>query len=231
MDAITGFIYYLQNPITGEIFYVGATETSINNRLRTHYQHLREFERGLRKSNRRYQYLLNLKPFKATIHLLELVTDKSKLIEREVFHIQHFRKLNPNLTNMTDGGKGQHTSKYYTEEELEQYSAKISQANKGKSKPIGFAEYLSAIRRGKNNPSAKELNNWIICFKDGVVQKMFKYGFEINQYLRNKHAYGNVLKFVNTTNKPYNHQWKYFKDCEQTIQDIVHSAYENEQQT
>ena len=71
MDTITGFIYYLQNPITGEIFYVGSTECSLKNRLRTHYQHLREYERGLRKHNKRYEYLLNLRPNKATIHLLE----------------------------------------------------------------------------------------------------------------------------------------------------------------
>ena len=27
-----GFVYYLQNPITSEIFYVGATEISLKNR-------------------------------------------------------------------------------------------------------------------------------------------------------------------------------------------------------
>ena len=42
-----GFIYYLQNPVTGEIFYVGATETSLKNRLRTHYQHLSEALKGI----------------------------------------------------------------------------------------------------------------------------------------------------------------------------------------
>ena len=98
------FIYYLQNPVTGEIFYVGATKISLTNRLRTHYQHLREFERGLRKSNRRYEYLLKLRPDKATIHLLEIVTDLELLDERECFYIKLMRKAYPNLTNMTDGG-------------------------------------------------------------------------------------------------------------------------------
>ena len=126
MTAITGFIYYLQNPTTDEIFYVGSTECSLKNRLRTHYQHLREFERNLRKTNRRYEYLLKLRPLKATIHLLELVFTKEELEKREIFYIKHFRKINSNLTNMTDGGKGKCTSKYYTEKELEIYSLKIS---------------------------------------------------------------------------------------------------------
>ena len=227
MDTITGFIYYLQNPITGEIFYVGSTECSLKNRLRTHYQHLREYERGLRKHNRRYEYLLNLRPNKATIHLLELVTKKGTLDEREIFYIKHFRKVNPNLTNMTDGGRGQHTSKYYTEKQMELYSKKISIANKGKNKPQGFAENLSVKRQGVLNPSAKELENWIVCFKENLPIRMFKFGFEVNNFLQNKHAYSNVYKFLESNNKPYGYKWIFFHNCTQEIQDIVQSSYEN----
>ena len=228
MDTITGFIYYLQNPITGEIFYVGSTECSLKNRLRTHYQHLREYERGLRKHNRRYEYLLNLRPNKATIHLLELVTKKGTLDEREIFHIKHFRKVNPNLTNMTDGGRGQNTSKYYTEEQLELYSKKISIANKGKKKPLGFAENLSATRKGLDNPAAKELDNWIVYGDNKKALGLFKYGFEINTFLNNKNAYGNVCAYLKRKgNLCYNYKWKYFSECNKRIQDIVQSSYEN----
>ena len=66
--------------------------------------------------NKRYEYLLNLKEIKATIHLLEIVTE-GNLEEREMFYIEHFRNINPNLTNMTNGGPGKCTSLYYTEEE------------------------------------------------------------------------------------------------------------------
>jgi hypothetical protein len=79
-----GFVYYLQNPITSEIFYVGTTEISLKNRLRSHYQHLSEALNGKRKMNKRYEYLLNLKPLKATIHLLEIITE-GNLEEREIF--------------------------------------------------------------------------------------------------------------------------------------------------
>ena len=128
-----GFIYYLQNPTTGEIFYIGSTQTSLLSRLRTHYQHLREFERGLRNTNKRYVYLQNLKPLKATIHLLEIVTT-GNLDERETYFIKLFRKLNANLTNMTDGGTGRCTSKYYTEQQMEAFCKKMSLTNKGRCK-------------------------------------------------------------------------------------------------
>lgn len=228
MDTITGFLYYLQNPITDEIFYVGATEISLRNRLRSHYQHLREFERGLRKTNKRYEYLVNLRPAKATIHLLEIVTNKDELIKREVFYIQHFRQINPNLTNMTDGGRGQHTSKYYTEQELEEYSAKISKANKGRSKPKGFAENLSATRKGLNNPAAKELDDWIVYGDNEKALGLFKYGFEINNFLNNKNAYSNVCAYLKRDGiLCYNYKWKYFSQCNKRVQDIVQSSYES----
>ncbi len=222
MTTITGFIYYLQNPITDEIFYVGSTECSLKNRLRTHYQHLREFERNLRKTNRRYEYLLKLRPTKATIHLLELVFTKEDLEKKEIFYIEQFRKINKNLTNMTDGGKGNCTSKYYTEKELEEYSLKISKSNKGKPKPKGFSENLSKLRKGLNNPATKEMIDWIVAFKDDKPIKLFKYGFEINTFTNNKYAHGTVKEYIKRKGKTsLGYQWKYFSNCNKEIQDIV----------
>lgn len=220
-----GFIYYLQNPLTGEIFYVGATEVSLKNRLRAHYQHLREFQRGLRKENNRYKYLLNLKPKKATIHLLEVVTE-GNLWEREKCYIRYFRDLNPNLTNMTDGGRGDNTYKYQSDINKRIMSSKISHANKGKKKPAGFSENLSKIRKGKNNPSAKELQDWIVADK----KHLFKYGFEINAFIGSKHAYGNVYRDLNKSNRnSYKHEWQLYSNLSIEIQDIVHLAYESKQ--
>lgn len=222
------FIYYLQNPVTGEIFYVGATKISLTNRLRTHYQHLREFERGLRKSNRRYEYLLKLRPDKATIHLLEIVTDLELLDERECFYIKLMRKAYPNLTNMTDGGKGKHTTKYYTEQELEEYSKKLTQGLKGKAKPNGFATNLSKQRKGINNPAAKELDRALVCFKNSVPVRMFKYGFEVNDFLQNKYGYGNVFAaFKRGSTRVYNYTWLYIDECDLEVQDIVRTNYES----
>lgn len=228
MASNMAFIYYLQNPTTLEIFYVGATQCSLNNRLRTHYQHLREFERGDRYRNKRYDYLSNLRPNKATIHLLEIVTDISLLNEREQFYISHYRRINPNLTNMTDGGRGKHTSKYYTDEQMLEYTNKISIANKGKKKPKGFSENLSIARKGLGNPAAKPIrNNGIIGTKDRVNFIWFRYGFEVNNYFNNKSAYSNVYRFVNTKNKPYGYEFKYFDNATIRVQDIVRSQHES----
>lgn len=228
MNNKLGFIYYLQNPVTAEIFYVGSTQCSLLNRLRTHYQHLRECERGIRKTNRRYEYLKALKPDKAAIYLLEIVIDISQLEERERFYIKQFREINPNLTNMTDGGAGQYTSKYYTEQELEELSKKISTANRGKSKPEGFAENLSKQRKGLGNPAAKPIkNNGIIGTNDRINFKWFKYGFEVNDFFERKDAYGNIYKFVGTKNKPYGYEFKYFNEASKRVQDIVQSQRES----
>lgn len=222
-----GFIYYLQNPTTGEIFYIGSTQTSLLSRLRTHYQHLREFERGLRNTNKRYVYLQNLKPLKATIHLLEIVTT-GNLDERETYFIKLFRKLNPNLTNMTDGGTGRCTSKYYTEQQMEAFCKKMSLTNKGRAKPKGFGANLSKQRKGLGNPAAKELQDWIICFNKDVPEKLFKYGFEVNDFMNRSCAYGNVFKAMKyKTHNPYKRTWKFFSECNKNIQDIVHRDYES----
>lgn len=224
-----GFIYGLRNPITGEIFYIGSTQCSLMNRLRTHYQHLKEFEKGQRKENKRYLYLQNLRPYKAEIFLLEVVTNND-IEEREKFYIKHFRNINPNLTNMTDGGRGTHTSKYYTEREMEIYSGKISKSNKGKPKPPGFAENLSLNRRGLNNPAAKPLSmGSIVCFKDGTPIRMFKYGFEVNEFVGSKSGFSAVLLSFKKFFKPYGYTWKKLSECTKEVQDIVQSDYESNQ--
>lgn len=232
MASNMGFIYYLQNPTTGEIFYVGATQCSLNNRLRTHYQHLREFERGLRASNNRYVYLQGLRPDKATIHLLEIVTDISILESREIFFIRHFRAINPNLTNMTDGGRGKHTSKYYTESQMELYSQKISIANRGRSKPKGFAENLSKKRKGLDNPAARPISNGgIIITNNRIDFYWLKYGFEVNSFFNRSSAYTNVYRSVNKikyfSKTPYGYECKYFDKATQRVQDIVRAKYES----
>ena len=231
-----GFIYFLQNPNTGEIFYVGATQCSLNNRLRTHYQHLREFERGLRKENSRYRYLQNLRPDKAKIVLLETVYSKEKLDEREIFYISHFRELNPNLTNMTNGGSGGYTAEFYEEGETIIFRNKISMVNKGRPKPEGFAENMSKARMGINNPAAKLIKNGgIIATKDKIDFIWFKYGFEVNEFFSNKYAYGNAntrLNNIKSTLVPrvYGYEIKYFNEASKRVQDIVQSQRESVEQ-
>lgn len=225
---MVGFIYYLQNPVTKEIFYIGATQSSLRNRLRTHYQHLREYERGLRLHNKRYEYLAKLRPYKADIILLEVVEDDA--FKREAIYIDIFRKLYPNLTNQTDGNKGGNTFKYQTPENQILIGQKISSKSKGVKKPDGFANNMSVARIGINNPAAGSSKlGWIICFDlYGTPLKLFKYGFEINNFIGSKHAYGNIAKYVDSNfNRPYKYIWKLFDKCSKEIQDIVESHYES----
>ena len=173
--------------------------------------------------NKRYEYLLNLKEIKATIHLLEIVIEGS-LEEREMFYIKHFREINSNLTNMTEGGPGKCTSLYYTKEEKIKFGHKISKALKGLKKPEGFAENLSKQRKGLGNPATKEISiGWIVADK----KYLFKYGFEINDFLGNKNAYGNIFSYFKNKRKgtPYNYKWEMFSDLDIEIQDIVQSSY------
>lgn len=226
-----GFIYYLENPITKEKFYVGFTTQPLKRRLWQHYQHLKEHKRGERKTNRRFEYLIRLEPHKATIHLIEEIEGTLEEIElAEKKYIHALRYFNPGLTNMTDGGRGNDTNKYYTEKEFKEYSEKLSKTLKGKKKPKGFAENLSIQRRGLGNPSAKELEDWFVREKNGKYY-LFKYGFEINYFLNNnKHAYNNVKRQIDNPNcKPYGYSWTYFSKLPKEIQDIVQSDYESNQ--
>ena len=219
-----GFIYYLQNPITAEIFYIGATQVSLKNRLRSHYQHLREFERGKRKRNKRYDYLVNLRPEKATVHLLEIVTD-GNLDDIESKYIKKFRELNPKLTNMTDGGSGGNTYKYQSKKGKKSISKKISQKNKGKKKPKGFAENLSKNRIGIKNPAAKELNDWIVSDN----KYLCKYGFEVNIIANSKDAYGNIHRSLKSKKESFScgKKWCRFSNISKDLQDIVRLNYES----
>ena len=222
--VLIGYIYYLQNPITQEIFYIGATEKPLEERLKNHYKHLREAIEGKRKMNKRFEYLINLGDNKATIHLLQTV-ENDCINTAEKFHIEHFRKINLNLTNMTIGGTGGETSSYYSEKESLEYRDKISKALKGIKKPEGFSENLSIQRKGKNNPALKEMSiGWIVCNKI-----LFKHTFEIDDYLSKKGASSNVIKNIKKGNKgkPYGLKWELFSSISKEEQDIVQLSYES----
>lgn len=223
MTVELGFIYYLKNTQTDEIFYVGSTQASLKSRLATHYQHLREVDKGKRNSNKRFDYLNELLPNKASIHLIKVVVN-GDLHLLESYYILEYRKLY-NLTNMTDGGLGGNTYKFQSDIDKKNIEVKISSKNKGKKKPDGFSDNLSKKRTGKGNPmSGKSKIGWIVC--DNIL--LFKYGFEINKYLNNKHAYSNIIKnIMNKTIKAYNHNWTCYDKCDQVIQDIVRVSYES----
>lgn len=144
-------IYFLQHPITLEIFYVGATTKDLNYRLGQHYRQLLEVQNGNRRTNNRFNYLAAMHGSMAKIILIDEV-EKSDCKIMESMYIGLFRSWGFNLTNTAGGGVGGHTSEYLGAIAKKRVGLKISNALKGKRKPAGFAEAMSEKRKGLNNP-------------------------------------------------------------------------------
>ena len=218
-----GNIYCLKNPTTNEIFYVGATIKTLEERLKKHYWDLSSFKNGKREKNKRFEYLIQLEPKIAIIELIEQVPI-SLLEEKEKEYILKYKEIYPNLTNIAAGGKGGDIYSNHIQERKEEISLKISNALKGKAKPKGFSDNLSESRKGKANPNAKEVLNWIVADN----KYLFKYGFEINTFIGSKYAAGNVTRRLGVPNSnPYNRTWVLFSSLDKELQDIVHNLYEN----
>lgn len=207
-------IYALVHPSTKEVLYVGQTRTSIERRLNEHYWKLNEAKRGKRTMTKLFKFLDNYLPLKVQIKLLKVIdTDKpfNNADFMEKYYIEYYRKINPNLLNEANGGIGGYTAINKSDNEKFEISKKISKANKGHKKPKGFAEHLSAIRKGKNNPMARKLDKKIGAYKGFKLIKTFEYGFEINEFTGSKDAYSNVLKVLQgkVIYNPYGYFWRY----------------------
>lgn len=193
-------IYGLVSPIDEKVVYVGVTTKPLEYRLKQHYWHLNEVIKGRRKMNKRFEYLKNLLPLKVSIKCLYTTKDVYGLKWYESKYIKMYRDLNPDLLNETDGGFGQNTHSYKTNEEISEIGTKISNALKGKSKPDGFAENLSEKRKGKGNPMCKKLEEPIYAVNIKTrkrVNKKFEYAFEVNIFINKHNAWSNVKKAIN----------------------------------
>lgn len=94
-------IYSLSNPITNEIFYIGRTKARLSARLSSHYYCSRH------NSTPRDIYIASLikhglKP------IIKVIEDVEEVIwrEKEKYWIAYYRNINPNLTNLAEGGEG-----------------------------------------------------------------------------------------------------------------------------
>ena len=94
-------IYWLADPKTDELRYVGWTCKSLKQRLYSHL-YVKDKEKS-RKSN--WIRLLKRNGSKPTINLLQEVPLKD-FAKAEMYWIDYFRKQGCNLTNATDGGEG-----------------------------------------------------------------------------------------------------------------------------
>ena len=116
-----GNIYCLKNPTTNEIFYVGATIKTLEERLKKHYWDLSSFKNGNREKNKRFEYLIQLEPKIAIIELIEQVPI-TLLEEKEKEYILKYKKIYPNLTNIAAGGKGGDIYSNHIQERKEEIS-------------------------------------------------------------------------------------------------------------
>lgn len=237
-----GFIYCLKNPLTEEIFYIGATESAPKDRLKGHYEHFKEYLKGDRNSNKRFEYFEYFEciwPELAKIELLEIVQN-DYLYRLEQNYISKYSEV-CKLTNQTIGGEGGDTFTGQSVNSKKQISELIRKKAIGKKKPEGFAEHLLTTRMGKNNPMAgKSKLGWVVCLdiNDQPLQLM-KFPFEITAFLENRglnhnksaNATGNISKAVRYNKfKTITSQgfiWKDYTICDDKIQDIVLSNYEN----
>lgn len=204
-----GYIYGLTDPITKIVVYVGATREYPTARYIQHYRHLDEVLRGKRNTTKKFEYMKKLLPLKLKFIIIEEV-DILDLYIKEKEYINKYRLINKDLLNETDGGVGGNTYMYKTKKEISAIGEKLSQKLKGKKKPDGFAERLSANRKGIGNPGCKQFNKPVFCTdRAGTVIAEFNYGFEINDFVNSKHGWSNVKKFINSkTNSPYGYFWK-----------------------
>ena len=95
--------------------------------------------------------------------------------------------------------------------------------------PLGFVYYLQNPITGEIfYVGATEISiGWIVANR----KYLFKYGFEINEFISNKNAYGNIFNYFKNNRKgnPYGYQWELFSNLDIEIQDIVHTLYENKE--
>ena len=235
-----GFIYALKNPDTGEIFYVGATESTPKDRLAGHYNHFIEALEGKRKMNKKFEYFKKIYPKTADWEVLKIV-ENDYLYKIEVEYIEKYSKL-WNLTNQTKGGEGGDTFTMQDSIAKKRISELISSKIVGRPKPEGFGENLSKARMGGNNPAAGKTRYNVAIFnnKEEFI-KIIHYPYEITDFLdgvfqeepHEKHAKtaGNVMagirKNQSKTSKNNGYIFKDVSICPQEIQDIVQSTNES----
>lgn len=228
-----GFIYALKNPLTDEIFYIGATESSPKDRLNSHYDHFLEYLKGKRNKTKKFEYFENLFPVLAEIELLEIVQN-DYLYKKEIEYISKYSKLYT-LVNQTIGGEGGDTFSLQEKVDKSRISELISIKASGRVMSESQKQMLSETRLGKNNPMAQNSKMpKCIMFKNEIPLKVFQYPYEITEFFDNlfgsefhkKHSgrAGNISKGLKQKGKYISSGYSFIRMDqfdELTIQDIV----------
>ena len=109
-------IYGLLDPITGELRYIGQTIGKLRRRLSKHICEAKKGGINYHK-NCWIKSILN-KNLRPEIYLLEEVETLKELDEAEVWHIQYWRSIGCNLTNLAPGGKSNKGVKHSLENRI-----------------------------------------------------------------------------------------------------------------
>lgn len=134
-----GYIYVIVDPTTFSPRYVGQTVKDPKRRL---YEHLKCARRGSEHHVHRWIRSLFDKPL---LFVAERV-EKSYLDNAERQWIAFLRSCGCDLTNLTDGGRGQGVPGYVRTAE---HSAKIAAANRGKRRSVAARRNIAAGSRGR----------------------------------------------------------------------------------
>jgi group I intron endonuclease len=145
-------IYKITNKITGKT-YVGQTSKTIQERFQAHLKKARK------KVNRRLYDSMNHHGYdNFIIEEIEKVSDSITADDREKFWIKELDTIMPNGYNMTDGGGGGNTLKYWTDEEKEDLYKQQGDARRG-PRPQEWKDSLAAaavLREANKTPEEKK---------------------------------------------------------------------------
>lgn len=133
-------VYALSHPITGELRYIGKSESGLE-RPRQHgnLSHLKS--KGHLPSVR-WINKLRSQGLNYVIEVVEEFPDRPSLMEGEKFYISYFRSLGLRLLNVCDGGEG------FTGKHTPEARAKIAAAGTGRKMSPETIEKGAAKRRG-----------------------------------------------------------------------------------
>jgi group I intron endonuclease len=137
-------IYKLIDPNTNEVKYVGKTYRAIETRLKEHL----DYRKGQKTKKINWIKSLVANDQLPIIEQIETCTDEN-WIEREQYWILYYRSIG-NLTNMTDGGDGNHHQEF-SRESIEKRSEKLRGQKRSPETRRKISDRLTGLIRSENN--------------------------------------------------------------------------------
>ncbi len=138
-------IYYLLDPETNQVRYIGKTISTLRDRL---YSHISNTKIKTHKSD--WIKSLKNRGLRPLIELIDEVSD-DKWADEERFYISYLRFVGCDLVNMSEGGEPDNTGKRFSEETR----MKMSKSQIGKKHLQASRDSMSKSKMGEGSYSAK----------------------------------------------------------------------------